>query len=73
MYLSARISECDPAHGLWCVDGHDAVVWLDASPLTEGVAITSPGGCVIEDASWLRRDESSHINIAARFIPPFAA
>ena len=63
-HVSARISECDPAHGLWCVDGHDAVVWVDASSLAEGVVITSPEGCVIEDASWLRRDESSHINIA---------
>ena len=63
-HVSARIAECDPAHGSWCVSGHEAVVWVDASSLAEGIVITTPEGCVIEDASWLRRDESSHINIA---------
>ena len=46
------------------VNGHAAVVWVDASSLAEEVVITTPEGRAIEDASWLRRDESSHINIS---------
>lgn len=62
--VSTRIAECDPVRGSWCVNGHAAVVWVDASSLAEGVVITTPEGCTIEDASWLRRDESSHINLS---------
>ena len=63
-HVWARLEECDPVRGSWCVSGLAAVVWVDASSLAEGVVITSPEGCPIEDACWLRRDESSHINIA---------
>ena len=38
-------------------------MWVDASPLALGVMIKVED-CIIEDASWLQKEDSSHINIA---------
>ena len=40
------------------------VVWTNASSLAAGVVVQLPCGDVIEDACWLRTDESAHINMA---------
>ena len=64
MCVAARLATEDPCRGLWCVRGERAVVWTDASSLAAGVVVETPQGDAIEDASWLRRDKSSHINMA---------
>lgn len=38
-------------------------MWVGASSLALGVAVEAEG-CIIEDASWLCKDDSSHINVA---------
>ena len=43
--------------------GDRAKVWVDASSLATGVVL-EVGVSTIEDASWLRTDEASHINMA---------
>lgn len=53
----------DPAHGRWDVAGEEATLWVDASSLAFG-AVIEVNGEVIEDACWLRRNESFHINLA---------
>ena len=60
----ARLAAGDPAAGPWCVDGDSAVVWTDASSLAAGVVLELPDGRAIEDACWLRKDTSAHINMA---------
>ena len=62
--VATRLAKEDPCRGLWCVHGDRAVVWTDASALAAGVIVETPQGDAIEDACWLRRDESSHINMA---------
>ena len=47
-----RSSQTDPAHGDWCANGQEVIVWVDASSLASGVAIEYDG-VIIEDASWL--------------------
>ena len=59
-----RLAADDPAAGPWCVSGDSAVVWTDASSLAVGVLLASCDGAPIEDACWLRRDDSGHINMA---------
>ena len=50
--------------GRWDVVGEEATVWVDASSLALGIVIEVDGH-VVEDASWLRsEDSSSHINMA---------
>ena len=53
----------DPAKGRWDVAGNEATVWLDASSVALGVMLEL-GGHVVEDASWLRPEDASHINLA---------
>ena len=44
--------------------GARAVVWCDASSLAEGVCL-EVGGHIVEDASWLRKEnDGAHINVA---------
>lgn len=43
--------------------GDEARVWVDASSLALGVVI-EVNRCMIEDASWLDAEDSSHINMA---------
>ena len=61
--VAARLATDDPARGVWCVEGERAVAWTDASSLDTGVVVKLPCGGVIEDARWLRSDESAHINM----------
>ncbi|KAF0291110.1 Intracisternal A-particle Pol-related polyprotein [Amphibalanus amphitrite] len=63
-HVAERLASEDPARGQWCVTGHRAVLWTDASSIAAGVVLESEGGDVIEDACWLRRDEATHINMA---------
>ncbi|KFD54753.1 hypothetical protein M513_04453 [Trichuris suis] len=66
MLLQEVVSEArsrDPARGMWDVTGDEARVWVDASSLAIGVAL-EVDGAIVEDASWLRSDEASHINMA---------
>ena len=59
-----RVKQNDPAKGRWDVVGKEATVWVDASSLALGIVIEMDGH-VVEDASWLRsEDSSSHINMA---------
>ena len=58
-----RVEAADPARGRWDVAGEDATVWVDESSLALGVVVEI-GGEAVEDSTWLRRDECSHINMA---------
>ena len=58
-----EVRKNDPVRGRWDVTGSKSRVWVDASSLALGVVIEADG-CVIEDASWLRKDDSTHINMA---------
>ena len=62
-WLAARLATEDPCHGLWCVRCERAVVQTDASSLAVVLA-TPQGDEAIEEAAWLRHDDSSHINMA---------
>ena len=63
-YVAERVAADDPARGQWHVSGDSAVVWTDASSVAEGIALETPEGHLIEDGSWLRKDEATHINMA---------
>ena len=59
-----RVKQNDPAKGRWDVVGEEVTVRVDASSLALGIVIEVDGH-VVEDASWLRsEDSSSHINMA---------
>ena len=59
-----RVEQNDPAKGRWDVVGEEATVLVDASSLALGIVIEVDGH-VVEDASWLRsEDSSSHTNMA---------
>ena len=59
-----RVERNDPGKCRWDVVGKEATVWVDASSLALGIVIEVDGN-VVEDASWLRsEDSSSHINMA---------
>ena len=58
-----RLEREDPVKGRWDVEGQEATVWVDASALAYGVVL-EVNGDVIEDASWLRKDRVTHINMA---------
>ena len=57
------VCDGDPARGRWDVHAEEATVWVDASSIASGAVITVQGQTV-EDASWLRRENESHINMA---------
>ena len=57
-----RTRNDDPAKGVWNVYGNKATVWVDASSLALGV-IVKVDGIIIENACWLRKDDTAHINI----------
>lgn len=61
--MQRRVSQCDPVHGRWDVSGEKAHVWVDASSLAIG-ALLEVDGDVVEDASWLRSGDVTHINMA---------
>lgn len=58
-----KIRSSDPAHGRWDVEGESAVLWVDASSLAIGVVL-QVNDETVEDASWLRKEDCSHINMA---------
>ena len=58
-----KVAADDPAKGRWDVQGDELTVWTDASSLALGVAIEVEGE-IVEDGSWLRRDDGTHINVA---------
>ena len=63
--LLARMGADNPVGGVWrpALDGHFRV-WCDASSLAIGT-VMEIGGCVMEDAAWLRKaDDPAHINVA---------
>ena len=53
----------DPAKGVWNVYGKEATVWVDASSLALGLFVEVDGS-IIEDACWLRKDDTTHINMS---------
>ena len=53
----------DLAKGVWNVYGSEATVWMDASSLAV-VVIVEIDGNIIEDACWLRKDDTAHINMS---------
>ena len=58
------MSQTDPLHDDWCVDGQDVSLWADASLLATSVVIES-GEAMAEDVSWLQpMTEDKHINLA---------
>ncbi|XP_043214663.1 uncharacterized protein LOC122378020 [Amphibalanus amphitrite] len=61
--MVSRVRESDPARGRWDVSGDAATLWVDASSVALG-AVLEVNGDVIEDASWLRKDDCGHINLA---------
>ena len=63
MEVMARLKTDDPVRGRWDVIGESATVWVDASMLAYG-AVLEVNGEAIEDASWLRKECTSHINMA---------
>jgi transposase InsO family protein len=59
-----RISQQDPVTGRWDVRrASDGVVWCDASSLAIGCCL-EVDGYIVEDSTWLRKDDGSHINVA---------
>ena len=58
-----KVNLDNPAKGRWDVAGNEATVWVDASSIALGVVL-EVGGHVMEDASWLRPEDASHINLA---------
>ena len=59
-----RVERNDPGKCRWDVVGEEATVWVDTSSLALGIVIEVDGN-VVEDASFLRSDDSSyHINMA---------
>ena len=64
-----RVRDSDPARGRWDVSGAQATVWVDASSVALG-AVLEVDGDVIEDASWLRRENCSHINLSELEVVP---
>jgi len=54
----------DSAEDRWDVDGKEATVVVYASSLALG-AVLEVSGHVVEDGTWLRHDDASHINMAA--------
>ncbi|KAG0714885.1 hypothetical protein GWK47_001430 [Chionoecetes opilio] len=59
----AEVRKNDPVRGFWSARGDEARVWVDASSLALGAAVEIDGS-IVEDASWLRKEDSSHINMA---------
>ncbi|KFD49845.1 LOW QUALITY PROTEIN: hypothetical protein M513_09312 [Trichuris suis] len=61
--IAARLKVHDPAQGRWDVASTKVRLWVDASALALGVVL-EVNGAVIEDAAWLRSEDTQHINMA---------
>jgi hypothetical protein len=64
-HLLNEVRMNDPVKGRWIVpDVSEGRVWCDASSLAIGVSLEI-GGAIVEDASWLRKEnDPAHINLA---------
>ena len=58
-----RTRNDNPAKEDWNVYGNEATVWVDASSLAQDVIVEVDGN-IIEDACWLRKDDTTHINMS---------
>ncbi|KFD61492.1 hypothetical protein M514_26305 [Trichuris suis] len=58
-----RLKVHDPARGRWDVASTKVRLWIDASAWRRAVVL-EVNGAVIEDAAWLRSDDTQHINMA---------
>ena len=59
-----EVRKNDPVKGVWWVPKSDSgTKWCDASNLAMGVVLEI-GGTEVEDASWMRKKEYNHINVA---------
>ncbi|MEL7302027.1 MAG: DDE-type integrase/transposase/recombinase, partial [Pseudomonadota bacterium] len=61
--IMSRVKDDDPVRGRWDARGDAVRLWVDASVLAFG-AVVEMDGDVVEDASWLRKECASHINMA---------
>ena len=61
--VDVEVRKNDSARGKWSVRSNEARVWVDASSLAIGVVVEADGG-VVEDASKLRKDDTTRINMA---------
>lgn len=63
--IRQRVIDSDPCRGQWNVDGHETVLWVDASSMAIG-SVLQVHGRTIEDACWLRsqHERDGHINMA---------
>ncbi|CDW58762.1 hypothetical protein TTRE_0000708701 [Trichuris trichiura] len=61
--ISVRVHAQDPARGRWDVSGNTARPWVDISSLALGVVLEVKAN-VVEDATWLRSDDASLMNMA---------
>ena len=59
----AEVQRSDPVGGPWRVTSERGTVWCDASSLAVGCALEIDGG-IVEDGTWLRKEDSTHINLA---------
>ena len=55
-----RTRNDDLAEGVWNVYDNESTVWVDASSLALDVIVEVDGN-IIEDAYWLRKDDTTHI------------
>ncbi|XP_067930494.1 uncharacterized protein [Watersipora subatra] len=59
-----RMLQHDPVTGCWSVSNVlEGVVWCDASSLAVGCCLEIDGS-IVEDSTWLRKFDESHINVA---------
>ena len=58
-----EVRKSDPVRGRWSASNDGARVWVHASSIVLGITIEM-NRSIAEDASWLRKDESSQINMA---------
>lgn len=59
-----KVSKNDPVTGEWSVNSvSEGLVWCDASSLAVGCCLEVDSN-IVEDATWLRKDDGSHINVA---------
>ncbi|XP_012565776.2 uncharacterized protein LOC105849872 [Hydra vulgaris] len=58
-----RTRNNDPAKGIWSVYSNEATIWVDASSIAL-VVVVKFNGNIIEDACWLRKNDTIHINMS---------
>ena len=58
-----KLRQSDPVRGRWKVSSTKGKVWCDVSSLATGCALEVDGE-IVEDGSWLRKEDTTHINLA---------